>query len=155
MNPSVFIFEANVFQIFLMHINQIQDEIIAEFALFESKNDQYAYIIDLGKSLENMPEEFKTEDNIVRGCQSKVWLLADLINDKIVYRADSDSVLVKGLAGLLVRILSGNTPKEIRQAELYFIAQVGLQNMLSMNRSNGLKAMIRQMKHYALAYEGL
>lgn len=136
-----------------MTINETQDEIIEEFSLFDNRNDQYAYIIELGKKLSELPEEQKTEENIVKGCQSKVWLQPDFKEGKVQFQADSDSTLVKGLVGLLVRVLSDRLPKEINDADLYFVDKIGLREMLSMNRSNGLSAMIKQMRLYAIAYQ--
>ncbi len=136
-----------------MTINEIQDEIIEEFALFDNRNDQYAYIIELGKKLAPLPETYKTDENIVKGCQSKVWLQPSFGEGKVHFTADSDSTLVKGLVGLLLRVLSARTPKEIQQAELYFVDEIGLREMLSMNRSNGLAAMLKQIRLYALAYD--
>lgn len=136
-----------------MTINETQDEIIEEFSLFDNRNDQYAYIIELGKKLTELEEEYRTEQNIVKGCQSKVWLQPGFSDGKVQFRADSDSTLVKGLVGLLVRVLSERTPEEINTAELYFVDKIGLREMLSMNRSNGLSAMIKQMRLYAIAYQ--
>ncbi len=136
-----------------MTINEIQDEIIEEFSLFDNRNDQYAYIIELGKKLAQLPESLKTEENIVKGCQSKVWLQPGFEEGKVQFQADSDSTLVKGLVGLLVRVLSDRIPEEINNAELYFVDKIGLREMLSMNRSNGLSAMIKQMRLYAIAYQ--
>ena len=138
-----------------MTINEIQDEIIEEFSLFDNRNDQYAYIIELGKKLAQLPESLKTEENIVKGCQSKVWLQPGFEEGKVQFQADSDSTLVKGLVGLLVRVLSDRIPEEINNAELYFVDNIGLREMLSMNRSNGLSAMIKQMRLYAIAYQAI
>lgn len=136
-----------------MTINQIQDEIIDEFALFNNKNDQYSYIIELGKKLDVLPQEAYEDKNLIKGCQSKVWLIAHQEDEMITYLADSDSTLVKGLVSLLIRVLSKQPAKEIVQADLYFMDRIGLQQLLSMNRSNGLAAMIKQMKLYALAFQ--
>jgi cysteine desulfuration protein SufE len=146
-----------------MTINQIQDEIIEEFALFDNKNDQYGYIIELGKKLENLPEEEYKDENLIKGCQSKVWLTAqkeeNMSEEKaelqIKYLADSDSTLVKGLVSLLMRVLSKQPAKEILTTELYFIDKIGLGQLLSMNRSNGLASMVKQMKIYALVYQAV
>lgn len=135
-----------------MKITDIQDEIIEEFSLFDNKNDSYTYLIELGKKLSDLPEKYRSDENIIKGCQSKVWLVAEMETDKIRYFADSDSTLVKGIVSLLVRILSEQTPQAILDAELYFIDQIGLKQMLSMNRSNGLASMIKQIKFYALAF---
>ncbi|WP_375560844.1 SufE family protein [Bernardetia sp. OM2101] len=142
-----------------MTINQIQDEIIEEFALFDNKNDQYGYIIELGKKLENLPKEEYKDENLIKGCQSKVWLTAEKSEQdneiQIKYIADSDSTLVKGLVSLLMRVLSEQPAKEILSSELYFIDKIGLGQLLSMNRSNGLASMVKQMKIYALAYQAV
>ncbi|PIY07583.1 MAG: Fe-S metabolism protein SufE [Flexibacter sp. CG_4_10_14_3_um_filter_32_15] len=146
-----------------MTINQIQDEIIEEFALFDNKNDQYSYIIELGKKLEELPEEGYKDENLIKGCQSKVWLTAQKQENRsagqaelqIKYIADSDSTLVKGLVSLLMRVLSEQPAKEILTTELYFIDKIGLGQLLSMNRSNGLASMVKQMKIYALAYQAV
>jgi cysteine desulfuration protein SufE len=136
-----------------MTIQEIQDEIIAEFAMFDNKNDTYDYIIELGKNLATFPEEHRTEDNIIKGCQSKVWVFPTRKNDKIYFYGDSDSTLVKGLVSLLVRVLSNQNPKDIVEADLYFMDKIGLKVLLSMNRANGLFSMLKQMKLYALALE--
>ncbi|WP_291725491.1 SufE family protein [Bernardetia sp.] len=142
-----------------MTINQIQDEIIEEFALFDNKNDQYGYIIELGKKLENLPKEDYKDENLIKGCQSKVWLTAQKSEKngetQIKYFADSDSTLVKGLVSLLMRVLSEQPAKEITSSDLYFIDKIGLGQLLSMNRSNGLASMVKQMKIYALAYQAV
>lgn len=142
-----------------MKINEIQDEIIEEFALFDNKNDQYSYIIELGKKLENLPQEEYKDENLIKGCQSKVWLTAEKSEQKeetqIKYIADSDSTLVKGLVSLLLRVLSNQPAKEILSADLYFIDKVGLGQLLSMNRSNGLAATVKQMKIYALVFQAV
>lgn len=142
-----------------MTINQIQDEIIEEFALFDNKNDQYGYIIELGKKLENLPKEDYKDENLIKGCQSKVWLTAEkseaVAEIQLKYLADSDSTLVKGLVSLLMRVLSNQPAKEILNSELYFIDKIGLGQMLSMNRSNGLASMVKQMKMYALVFQAV
>ncbi len=142
-----------------MKINEIQDEIIEEFALFDNKNDQYSYIIELGKKLENLPQEEYKEENLIKGCQSKVWLTAEKSEHQaelqIKYLADSDSTLVKGLVSLLMRVLSNQPAKEILNSDLYFIDQIGLGQLLSMNRSNGLASMVKQMKIYALVFQAV
>lgn len=135
-----------------MNITDIQDEIIEEFSLFDNKNDSYTYIIELGKKMPEFPEEHRIDENLIKGCQSKVWLVAKMEADKIRYSADSDSTLVKGIVSLLVRVLSEQSPQAILDTELYFIEQIGLKQMLSMNRSNGLVSMIKQIKFYALAF---
>lgn len=142
-----------------MNINQIQDEIIEEFALFDNKNDQYGYIIELGKKLNDLPQEDYKDENLIKGCQSKVWLTAQKSEKEgeaqIKYLADSDSTLVKGLVSLLMRVLSEQPAKDILASDLYFIEQIGLSQLLSMNRSNGLASMVKQMKIYALAYQAV
>ncbi len=133
-------------------INQIQEELIEEFGLFEDWADKYEYLIDLGKKLAPMPAEFKTEENVIKGCQSKVWLHAEKQGDKIVFFADSEAIIVKGMISMLIRVLSNHTPSEIMQADLYFIDQIGMSQHLAQTRSNGLVAMVKQMKNYALVF---
>ena len=135
-----------------MNINQIQDEIIEEFELFDDWADKYEYIIDLGKKLKGLPESQKTEDNIIKGCQSRVWLDAKFEDGKIYFEGDSEAIIVKGLIGMLIRVLSGHSPKEIVDTEIYFMEKVGLQQHLAQTRSNGLASMLKQMKAYGLAY---
>lgn len=134
-------------------INAIQDEIIEEFSGLSDWMDKYSYIIELGNAVEPLEEKYKTPDNIIDGCQSRVWLVADEDNGNIVFKADSDAIIVKGLISLLIRVLSGHTPQEILDSELYFMKEIGLQEHLSPTRSNGLLAMIKQMRVYALAYK--
>ena len=134
-------------------INNVQDEIIEEFGGLDDWMDKYAYIIELGNAVEPLEDKYKTPDNIIEGCQSRVWLVADQDGDKVTFRADSDAIIVKGLISLLIRVLSGNTPQEILDADLYFMKEIGLQEHLSPTRSNGLLAMIKQMRVYALAYK--
>lgn len=134
------------------NINNIQDEIIGEFADFEDWMDKYAYIIELGNTLSPIDEKFKTQSNIIEGCQSRVWLNAELKDGKIIFEADSDAIIVKGIISLLIRVLSGHTPQEILDSDLYFINKIGLQEHLSPTRSNGLLSMIKQMRMYALAF---
>ena len=134
-------------------INNVQDEIIEEFSGLDDWMDKYAYIIELGNAVEPLEEKYKTPDNIIEGCQSRVWLIADQDGDKVTFRADSDAIIVKGLISLLIRVLSGNSPQEILDADLYFMKEIGLQEHLSPTRSNGLLAMIKQMRVYALAYK--
>jgi cysteine desulfuration protein SufE len=133
-------------------INQIQEDIIADFELFEDWSDKYEYIIDLGKSLPVLSEEFKTEENRIHGCQSRVWLNAYKKNNTIIFEADSDAFITKGIIGLLIKVLSGHTANEILNADLYFIEKTGLQSHLSPNRANGLASMVKQLKTYALVY---
>lgn len=137
-----------------MTINQIQDEIIDEFVDIEDWMDRYAYIIDLGNALPAIDEKFKTPQYIIEGCQSRVWLNAELNDEgKIIYTADSDAIIVKGIISLLIKVLSEHTPQEILDADLYFIDKIGLSEHLSPTRSNGLVAMVKQMKVYALAFK--
>ncbi|MDJ1503428.1 SufE family protein [Xanthocytophaga agilis] len=135
-----------------MTINEIQDEIIDEFSLFDDWEGKYDYIIDIGKKLPPLDSQYKTEENIIKGCQSRVWLHAEMQDDKVMFLGESDAVIVKGLIGLLIRVLSGHTPEEIAKAELYFIDRIGMAQHLAQTRANGLFAMLKQMKLYALAY---
>jgi len=138
----------------MVSINQIQDEIIEDFAQFDDWMDKYALLIDLGNSLEPIDDQYKVPQNIIEGCQSRVWLAAELNGDgRIVYKAESDAILVKGIVALLLRLFSGRTPDEILNADLYFVEKIGLREHLSPTRSNGLLAMIKQIKLYALAYK--
>ena len=134
-------------------IQDTEEEIIEEFALFDSWDDKYEYIIDLGKKLEVLDEQYKTDNNRVRGCQSTVWLAAFYKDGIITYKADSDAVIVKGLISMLIRVLSGHTPDEILDAKLGFIQTIGMTSHLAQTRSNGLLSMVRQMKNYALAFK--
>lgn len=131
----------------------IQNEIVEEFSLFDNKNDKYNYIIEIGKKLPPLSDEHKVDGNLIKGCQSKVWLHPELEKDKIRYEVDSDALIVRGIVGLLVRVFSEQKPEDIVQTDLFFIKDIGLDQMLSMTRSNGLAAMIKQMKLYALAYK--
>jgi cysteine desulfuration protein SufE len=133
-------------------INQTQDELIEEFGLFEDWADKYEYLIDLGKKLAPMPEEFKTEENVIKGCQSKVWLHAEKQGDQVLFFADSEAIIVKGMISMLIRVLSNHTPADIMQADLYFIDQIGMSQHLAQTRSNGLVAMVKQMKNYAVVF---
>jgi cysteine desulfuration protein SufE len=133
-------------------INQIQDELIEEFGLFEDWADKYEYLIDLGKKLLPMSDSFKTEDHVIKGCQSKVWLHAEKQGDLVVFQADSEAIIVKGMISMLIRVLSNHTPEEIMKADLYFIDQIGMSQHLAQTRSNGLVSMVKQMQHYALAF---
>jgi cysteine desulfuration protein SufE len=134
-----------------MTIDEIQNEIVSDFELFDEWDDKYAYIIELGKKLPPMPEQYKTEENIVKGCQSKVWLYAYNQGDKVFFLGDSDALIVKGLVALLIKVLSGQTAEDIAQSNLFFLEKIGLQQHLSMTRANGLASMIKQMKAYGLA----
>ena len=135
-----------------MSINELQDQIIDEFSVFDDWMDKYALLIDLGNSLQPLDERYKTESNLIEGCQSRVWLQADYVDGKIVFQGESDAVIVKGIVSLLIQILSGHTPQEIIDADLYFIERVGLKEHLSPTRSNGLVAMVKQMRLYAVAF---
>lgn len=136
-----------------MTINEKQDSLIEEFAVFDDWMDKYAILIDLGNSLPPLDEKYKTESNLIAGCQSRVWLQADYADGKIVFRGESDAVIVKGIVSLLIDVLSGHTPQEILDADLYFIEKIGLREHLSPTRSNGLVAMVKQMRMYALAFQ--
>ena len=135
-----------------MTINEIQDEIIDEFSGFDDWMDKYQLLIDLGNEQEPLDEKYKVESNLIDGCQSRVWLQADYVDGKINFTAESDALIVKGIVALLIRVLSGHTPHEILDADLYFIEQIGLKEHLSPTRSNGLLAMVKQMRVYALAF---
>ena len=135
-----------------MLINDIQDEIIEEFTSFDDWMDRYSLLIDYGNSLEPFPEADKTDKNLIDGCQSKVWFTAEIKDGKVIYHGDSDAILVKGIVALLIRVLSGHTPKEIVETDLYFIDEINLREHLSPTRSNGLNAMLKQMHLFALAY---
>ena len=136
-----------------MTINEIQDEIIEEFAGFDDWMDKYQLLIDLGNEQEPLPEQYKVEQNLIDGCQSRVWLQADYEDGIIRFTAESDALIVKGIVALLIRVLSGHTPQEILDADLYFINEIGLKEHLSPTRSNGLLAMVKQMRMYALAFK--
>jgi cysteine desulfuration protein SufE len=144
-----------------MSINEIQDEIIEEFSGFDDWMDKYQLLIDLGNEQEPLEEKYKTEQNLIDGCQSRVWLVAEYIEERgkrkeergvIHFRAESDALIVKGIVALLIRVLSDHTPQEILDADLYFIEEIGLKEHLSPTRSNGLVAMVKQMRVYALAF---
>lgn len=134
-------------------IEEIEQEIVEEFALFDSWDDKYEYIIDLGKKLPPLEDHYKVDENKVRGCQSTVWLGAEFRDGTVFFKADSDAVIVKGLISMLIRVLSGQTPDAILGAKLDFINQIGMTSHLAQTRSNGLLAMVRQMKNYALAFK--
>ncbi len=138
-----------------MSLNKIQDEIIEEFSIFTDWLDKYEYLIELGNDLPEMDQSLKTDDNLINGCQSKVWLNAEYRDGKVWFVADSDAIIVKGIVALMVKALSGQTPDEIVSNELYFIDQVGLKQNLSPTRSNGLLAMVKKMKLFALAYQAM
>lgn len=134
-------------------IKEIQDEIIAEFCDFDDWLDRYQLLIDLGSEQEPLPVECKTDNNLIEGCQSRVWLQADYVEGKVHFRAESDAMIVKGIVSLLIKVYSGRTPDEILDNEPYFVEAIGLKEHLSPTRSNGLVAMIKQMKLYALAFK--
>lgn len=136
-----------------MTINETQDEIIEEFSAFDDWMDKYALLIDLGNSLEKLDDKYKTESNLIEGCQSRVWLQADYANGKICFKGESDAVIVKGIVSLLIHVLTNHTPDEILSTDLYFIEKIGLKEHLSPTRSNGLVSMIKQMRLYALAFK--
>ena len=135
-----------------MSINEIQDDIIAEFSDFDDWMDRYQLLIDMGSEQPPLDEQYKTEQNLIDGCQSRVWLQADFIDGMVHFRAESDALIVKGIVALLVRVLSGHTPQEILDADLYFIDRIGLRDHLSPTRSNGLLSMLKNMKAYAMAF---
>lgn len=134
-------------------IDQIQDEVVDEFSAFDDWMDKYALLIELGNSLSPLDEQFKVESNLIEGCQSRVWLHAEYRNGKVLYQAESDAVIVKGIVSLLIKVLSGHTPREIIDTHLYFIEQIGLTEHLSPTRSNGLLAMVKQMRLYAMVFK--
>lgn len=134
-------------------INELQDEVVEEFSDFDDWMDKYQMLIDLGNDLETLDDKYKTEQNLIDGCQSRVWVQCDYADGKLVFTADSDALIVKGIIALLIQVLSGHTPKEILDADLYFIDKIGLRDHLSPTRSNGLLAMVKHIKAYALAYE--
>lgn len=136
-----------------MSINEIQESIISDFELFDNWNDKYEYIIELGKKLNPLDPAHKIDENKIKGCQSNVWLAAEMQGENLVFTADSESVIVKGLVSLLVKVLSGHKPTEISVADLYFIDKIGMTSHLAQTRSNGLLSMLKQMKFYALAFE--
>ena len=134
-------------------INELQDEVVEEFSDFDDWMDKYQKLIDLGNDLETVDDKYMTEQNLIDGCQSRVWVQCDYADGKLVFTADSDALIVKGIIALLIQVLSGHTPKESLDADLYFIDKIGLRDHLSPTRSNGLLAMVKQIKAYALAYE--
>ena len=136
-----------------MTINEIQDTIIDEFAVFDDWMDKYGLLIEMGNSLTPLDERYRTENNLIAGCQSRVWLHAEYVEGNIFFRGESDAVIVKGIISLLINVLSGHTPQEILDADLFFIDQIGLKEHLSPTRSNGLVAMVKQMRMYALAFQ--
>ena len=134
-------------------INELQDEIIEEFSDFDDWMDKYQLLIDLGNEQEPLSPEYKTDQNLIDGCQSRVWLQADLVDGKVEFQAESDALIVKGIIALLIKVVSGHTPDEILENDLYFIEAIGLKDHLSPTRSNGLLAMVKQMRMYALAFK--
>lgn len=135
-----------------MNIKAIQEEIIDEFSMFDEWDERYQYVIDLGKSLPLIEEEYKTDENIIKGCQSKVWLHAEQEDGKVVFTADSDAILTKGLIAIMIRVFSGQKPADILEADTAFVDEIGLKEHLSPTRANGLVSMIKQIKMYALAF---
>ena len=134
-------------------INELQDEVIEEFSDFDDWMDKYQLLIDLGNEQEPLAPEYKNDQNLIDGCQSRVWLQADLVDGKVEFQAESDALIVKGIIALLIKVVSGHTPDEILENELYFIEAIGLKEHLSPTRSNGLLAMVKQMRMYALAFK--
>jgi cysteine desulfuration protein SufE len=135
-----------------MTLLETQDQIVEEFAIFEEWLDKYEYLIELGNSLQSLDEKYRTNEYLINGCQSKVWVNAELDGDKIIFKADSDAIITKGIVALLIRVLSNRKPEEIMNADLYFIDKIGLTQNLSPTRSNGLLSMVKQMKMYGMAY---
>src|ERR1035437_8094320 len=136
-----------------MTINEVQQEIIEEFSVYDDWMDKYSYLIELGNDLKDLDPREKTDEHLIRGCQSRVWLVSDFVDGKIIFRGESDAVIVKGLVALLLRVVSNRTPEEILNNELFFIEAIGLNQHLSPTRSNGLLSMIKQIKLYAVAYK--
>ena len=134
-------------------INELQDEVIEEFSDFDDWMDKYQLLIDLGNEQEPLGEKYKTEQNLIDGCQSRVWLQADMEDGNVVFQAESDALIVKGIIALLIKVVSGHTPDEILNSDLYFIEKIGLKEHLSPTRSNGLLAMVKQMRMYALDFK--
>jgi len=137
----------------MVTIDEIQKQIVEEFSVFEDWMDKYGLLIEMGNELQPLDPKYKTPGNLIEGCQSRVWLQADLVEGKIIFQGDSDAVIVKGIVSLLIRTLSGHTPDEILESDLHFINDIGLKEHLSPTRSNGLVSMLKQMKLYALAYK--
>ncbi len=136
-----------------MTINELQEQVIEEFSDFDDWMDKYQLLIDLGNEQEPLEEQYKTEQNLIEGCQSRVWLQADMVDGKLMFRAESDALIVKGIIALLIKVVSDHTPDEILDNELYFIDKIGLKEHLSPTRSNGLLSMVKQMRMYALAFK--
>jgi cysteine desulfuration protein SufE len=135
-----------------MTIEEIQDEIVEEFSIYDDWMDKYNYLIELGRDLEILEEQHKKKDYVIEGCQSRVWLYPEMRDDKLFFIADSDAIITKGIVALLIKVVSGRTPEEIMTSDLFFIDQIGLKQNLSPTRSNGLLAMVKQMKLYAIAF---
>ena len=136
-----------------MTIQEVQNELIDVFSMFEDWEERYQYMIDLGKTLPLIEEQYKTDDNIIKGCQSKVWVHANMVNDKVNFTADSDAIITKGIIAILIRVFSNQHPKYIIEADTDFIDKIGLKEHLSPTRANGLVSMIKQLKMYAIAYQ--
>jgi len=136
-----------------MNIQAIQEEIIAEFSMFDDWDERFQYVIDLGKNLPLVEQQFKTDDNVIKGCQSKVWLHAEEKDNKIIFTADSDAIITKGIIAILIRVFSNQKAKDILEANTHFIDEIGLKEQLSPTRANGLVSMIKQIKLYALGFE--
>ena len=136
-----------------MTIKEIQNDIIDEFSMFEDWMQRYEYMIELGKSLPLIKEQYKTDDHLIKGCQSKVWVHADMVEDKVIFTADSDAIITKGIIAIIIRVFSNQHPKDIIEADTQFIDDIGLKEHLSPTRANGLVSMIKQIKMYALAYQ--
>ena len=136
-----------------MEIKAIQEEIVDEFAMFDEWDERYQYVIDLGKTLPLVDEQYKTEENIIKGCQSKVWLHGEAKDGKVIFTADSDAILTKGIIAILIRVFSNQSPEAILQADTAFIDEIGLKEHLSPTRANGLVSMVKQIKMYALAFQ--
>ena len=136
-----------------MGIEEIQDEIVDEFSMFDDWMQRYEYLIDLGKSLPLIAEEDKTEERLIKGCQSQVWVHAEMKDGKLIFTADSDAIITKGIIALLIRVFSNQTPQDIAQSSIRFIDEIGLKEHLSPTRANGLVSMIKQLKHYAIAFQ--
>ena len=136
-----------------MTIKEIQEEIIEEFSMFENWEERYQYMIDLGKSLPLIEDQYKIEDHLIKGCQSRVWVHSEMKDDKVVFTADSDAIITKGIIAILIRVFSNQNPKDILEADTAFIDEIGLKEHLSPTRANGLVSMIKQLKMYALAYQ--
>lgn len=137
----------------MLSIKDIQEEIIDEFSMFEDWEERYQYMIDLGKTLPLIDEKYKTDNNIIKGCQSKVWVHAEMEDNKVVFTADSDAIITKGIIAILIRVFSNQHPKDIIEADTDFIDEIGLKEHLSPTRANGLVSMIKQLKMYAIAYQ--